>query len=67
VQDTGFGDWLTAPGGVVPFRTPEEARAGVADIERRYEHHAREARITAAEYFDANKVLPRLLDQALRR
>jgi hypothetical protein len=64
-QDTGFGDWLTAPGGVLAFRSPEEARAGVAEVERRYDHHCREARRAAAEYFDAAKVLPRLLDEAL--
>jgi hypothetical protein len=65
VQDTGFTDWLSAPGGVLAFRTPEEARAGVGEIARRYEHHCREARNVAVEYFDAAKVLSRLLDQAL--
>jgi hypothetical protein len=66
VQDTGFRDWLTAEGGVVAFRTPEEARAGLADVERRYEHHVRESRAVAVEYFDAGKVLPKLIEQALR-
>jgi hypothetical protein len=65
VQDTGFTDWLSAPGGVVPFRTPGDAAGGVTDIEARYEFHAREARALAAEYFDAGKVLNRLLEQAL--
>jgi hypothetical protein len=65
VQDTGFTDWLSAPGGVVPFRTPEEATVGVAEIGRRYEFHARAARAVAAEYFDAGKVLPPLLQAAL--
>ncbi len=65
VQDTGFTDWLSAPGGVVAFRTPEEAADGVGEIVARYEHHAREARAVAAEYFDAGRVLPQLVEQAL--
>jgi hypothetical protein len=65
VQDTGFTDWLSPAGGVVAFRTPEEAAAGVAEIGRRYGFHAREARAVADECFDAGKVLPRLLEQAL--
>jgi hypothetical protein len=65
VQDTGFPDWLLAPGGVLPFRTPEEARAGVAEIARRHDYHCREARGAAVEYFDAAKVLSGLLEQAL--
>ncbi|MCI0704194.1 MAG: hypothetical protein L0241_24315 [Planctomycetia bacterium] len=65
VQDTGFTDWLRAVGGVVAFRTPEEAATGVAQIESRYEFHAREARVVVAEYFDARKVLSELIEQAL--
>ena len=65
VQDTGFTEWLSAAGGVVAFRTPEEAAAGVEEIGRRYEFHAREARAVAAEYFDAAKVLPLLVERAL--
>src|SRR5262249_5795865 len=66
VQDTGFTAWLAATGGVVTFRTPEMAAAGVEEINRKYESHAREARAVAAEWFDAEKVLPRLLEQALK-
>jgi hypothetical protein len=58
-QDTGFTDWLSAPGGVLAFRMPEEARAGIKEIAQRYEYHCREARQAAAEYFDAAKVLSR--------
>lgn len=65
VQDTGFTDWLPAAGGVVPFRTPDEAAAGAAEIGRRDAYHAREARAVAADVFDARAVLPRLLEQAL--
>jgi hypothetical protein len=65
VQDTGFTDWLSAPGGIVAFRTPEEAAAGAEEIGRRYEFHARAARGVAAEYFAAGIVLTRLLALAL--
>ena len=65
VQDTGFTDWLSAPGGVIAFRTPEEAVEGVEEVCGRYEFHAREARAVAEEYFDAGKVLPQLLDRSL--
>lgn len=65
LQDTGFTDWLSAPGGVVAFRTPEDAATGVREIMARFEHHAREARAVAAEYFDAGRVLPHLVEQAL--
>jgi hypothetical protein len=65
VQDTGFTDWLSARGGVVAFRTPEEAAAGVEELGMRYEFHACAAREIAAEYFDAKKVLPSLLELAL--
>jgi hypothetical protein len=65
VQDAGFTDWLSAAGGVIAFRTPEEAAEGLAEIDRRLAFHAREARAVAAEYFDAAKVLPSLLERAM--
>jgi hypothetical protein len=65
VQDTGFTDWLSAPGGVIAFRTPQEVVEGVEEVRGRYEFHAREARAIAEEYFDAGKVLSQLLDRAL--
>jgi hypothetical protein len=65
VQETGFTDWLSAAGGVIAFRTPEEAVEGLAEINRDLAFHAREARAVAAEHFDATKVLPLLLERAL--
>lgn len=63
-QDTGFTSWLAAGAGVVPFATPAAAVAGIEDIDRRYPEHCRAARAVAAEYFAAENVLGRLLDQA---
>jgi len=65
IQDTGFSDWLPTGSGVLPFTTPEEALAGVEEIHARYAHHCRAARALAEAYFDARRVLPRLLERAL--
>src|SRR5262245_38359865 len=65
VQDTGFTDWLASSGGVVAFQTPDDAAAGVAEIESRHDFHAREARTVATEYFEASKVLSELIEEAL--
>jgi hypothetical protein len=65
VQETGFSQWLDTRLGVVPFRTPGEVRAGIDDINRRYDEHCRAARAVAVEYFDSARVLNALLDRAL--
>ncbi|MBD1810653.1 hypothetical protein NDA07_13965 [Microcoleus vaginatus DQ-U2] len=65
IQDTGFSKWLETQAGVLPFNTPEEALAGIDEINRRYEFHCQAAREIAAEYFAASKVLPHLLERAL--
>jgi hypothetical protein len=64
VQRTGFDSILPAGEGLVAFSTVEEAAAAIADVERDYPRHSRAARCIAAEYFDAHKVLSRLLDDA---
>jgi hypothetical protein len=64
IQDTGFSRWLDTGDGVVAFRSVEEARNGLADVIARYDVHRRAARDCAAEYFDATKVLGRLIDDA---
>lgn len=65
IQDTGFSEWLETGSGVLSFNTPEEALAGIEDINRRYEFHCRAARAVAEEYFDARKVLRRLVECAM--
>jgi hypothetical protein len=66
VQDTGFSAVIPAGEGVLPFSTVEEAVAAVKDIEAHYARHAKAARALAVEYFDAAKVLTRLIDEALQ-
>jgi hypothetical protein len=65
VQDTGFAAALPVGEGILPFSTVEEAAAGIAAVESDYSRHSAAAREIAAEYFDANRVLTRLLDEAL--
>ena len=66
IQDTGFSDWLPTGAGVISFSTPEEALAGIEEINSRYEFHCQAARAIAEEYFDARKVLPRLIECAMK-
>jgi hypothetical protein len=65
VQDTGFSEWLPTGRGVLAFRDPEEAVDAIASVDGDYGGHCRAARALAEEFFDARKVLPPLLDQAL--
>jgi len=65
VQDTGFSDWIDTGCGVVAFGSPEEAVAGLQDVDRRYALHCRAAREIAEAYFDAGKVLSALVDSAM--
>jgi hypothetical protein len=65
VQETGFDAVLPVGEGIVPFSTVEEAAAAIAEVERDYARHSHAAREIAAEYFDADRVLTRLLDEAL--
>jgi hypothetical protein len=64
VQDTGFGRSYPVGEGLVAFRTLEEAIAGADRIGRDYEEHCRVARALAEEYFDADKVLGRFVEEA---
>jgi hypothetical protein len=60
-RDTGIGHLYPTSEGLLTFSTLEEAAAGVEAINRDYPRHARAAREIAAEYFDSDKVLTRLL------
>jgi len=66
VQDTGFSSVLPVGEGIVAFRTVEEAAEAIRDVATRYERHSEAARAIAREYFDSDKVLSALVEQALR-
>lgn len=66
VQDTGFSAWLRADMGVVPFNSPDQALAAIEAVERDYVTQCQAARAVAEHYFDAQRVLPALIAQALQ-
>ncbi len=65
VQDTGFGCAIPAGEGVLAFSTPAEAADATRQLASDPERHSRAALEIAREYFDAGKVLSRLIEQAL--
>ena len=60
-QDTGFGRVLPTGEGLFAFNTTEEAIEAIEAVNADYERHSRAARSIAHEYFDAGKVLRKLL------
>jgi hypothetical protein len=65
VQDTGLDGVLPIGDGLLTFHTPEEAAEALREVDADYERHAAAARALAAAYFDAELVLPALLEEAL--
>jgi hypothetical protein len=65
MQDTGFSHILPVGEGLVPFTSMEEAVEGIRSVERDYDRHSRAARAIAEEYFDSDKVLDRLVEEAM--
>jgi hypothetical protein len=61
-QDTGFGTVLPTGEGLFAFSTSDEAIAALETIESDYGRHSRAARAIAEEYFRAETVLQRLLE-----
>lgn len=60
-QDTGFSRFLPTGEGLFAFDTMEEVLASLDELKRDYGRHARAARTLAEEYFDAGRVLTKLL------
>ena len=65
VQDTGFSSTLPVGEGILPFETLEQAIAAINEVEANYARHAKSARAIAETYFDSEKVLARLIHEAL--
>lgn len=63
-QDTGFGDWLPTGEGVFSFSDIDEVLEALDQLDTDYERHARAARAIAEQYFEADKVIGRMLDDA---
>jgi hypothetical protein len=64
IQDTGIGRTLPIGEGLMVFRTPDEAVAGAREIANDYDRHAKAARALAEEFFDSDRVLVRMLEEA---
>jgi hypothetical protein len=63
-QETGFSKFLPTGKGLFGFRTMDDILAAIDEIERDYEGNCRAAREVAVEYFAAEKVLRKLLQDA---
>lgn len=61
-QDTGFSSVLPTGEGLFPFNTMEDILAAFDAINSDYERHSRAARAIAEEYFRAETVLKKVLD-----
>jgi hypothetical protein len=66
VQDTGWSAHLPSGEGLLAFSSPEQALAGIDQINSNYAVHAARAAEIAAAHFEASRVLIRLLDIASR-
>ncbi len=63
-QETGFSNVLPTGSGLFGFSTIEEAAAAIEEINSGYELHSRRSAEIAREYFEAEKVLSKLLCEA---
>jgi hypothetical protein len=63
-QETGFSKYIPTGRGLFAFATLEEAAAALETVNADYVGHARAAREIAREYFSADKVLRKLLQDA---
>jgi hypothetical protein len=64
LQSTGFEDILPVGEGAFAVRDVGEAAAAIAEIRGDYARHARGARELAREFFDAERLLSRMLEES---
>jgi hypothetical protein len=64
-QDTGAGAVLPIGEGILAFRNMEEAAAAICEVESNYVQHAQAARAIAEKHFDSDRVLARLIEEAM--
>jgi hypothetical protein len=65
VQHTGRSRFLPDAAGLFRFRNLDEAVRALDTVAADYEHQCQQARQLAVEYFDAKKVVGRVLERAL--
>jgi hypothetical protein len=64
LQSTGFEDVLPVGAGAFAVRDMAEAAAAMAEVRGDYARHAKAARELAREFFDAERLLARMLDES---
>jgi hypothetical protein len=64
-QDTGFSKVIPVGNGIFAFNTIEEAGAAIEAVEANYAQQTTAARAIAEEYFASEKILTRLIEEAL--
>lgn len=64
LQATGFEDVLPTGEGAFAVRDVDEAAAAMAEVRGDYARHARAAHELARDFFDAERLLARMLEQA---
>jgi hypothetical protein len=65
VQETGFSDWLESGSGVVSFNSLDEAVDAIHEVEANYNRHSKAACAISEEYFDSDKILSKLIEEAM--
>lgn len=65
IQDTGLSKVFPVGEGILTFRNLEQAVAAIREVESNYHRHAKAAREIAEVYFDSDKVLSKLLNEAI--
>jgi len=67
VQDTGPSAFLSNGEGMLRLNSLEEADGAIEHVNANYANHCRAARELAEAYFDADKIVARILDVSLGR
>jgi hypothetical protein len=63
-QETGFSKFIPTGEGLFSFGDPDEALAAVEEVRGNYDRHSRAAREIAREFFAADRVLGKILDES---
>ncbi|MCP4408636.1 MAG: glycosyltransferase family 4 protein [Gammaproteobacteria bacterium] len=67
VQDTGFSDNIETGRGLFAFKSQNQAITAIEAVEANYSDHCVAARELARQYFDAGKVLTRLIEMVFAK
>lgn len=65
IEDTGLADWLPIGEGLLTFTDPKTALDGVEQMNSDYARHRRAARDLAQSVFSTERVLPKLIEDAM--